>query len=175
MLNMGIFRSRFLALGLLAAFILILTPVSDFAQAPPKTGTLTGFLYGADMKTPVANATVKISNLNNQKQYSSPTDKTGLYTILGIEEGWYTLGVSSAMGDYNLNYGVYIKGGEKAKINLSMKGAGVLEGKGLGSSSSKSFFATPAGILVIVAVAAAGGFAIYSLTKQKEEVSPVRR
>ncbi len=175
MLKMGIFRSRFLTLGLLAAFLLILTPVSQFAQAPSKGGTLTGFLYGADMKTPVANATVKISNLNNQKQYSGPTDKTGMYTIAGIEEGWYTLGVSSAMGDYNLSYGVYIKAGEKAKLSLSMKGAGVLEGKGLGSSSSKSFFATPAGILVIVAVAAGGGFAVYSLTKKEEEVSPVLR
>jgi hypothetical protein len=174
MLKSGIFRSRALALGVLAAFALLLTPVGSFAQAPPKGGTLTGQVFGADMKTPVVNATVKIRNLNSQKEYSSPTDKTGMYKITGVDEGWYTLGVSSILGDYNLSYGVYIKAGEQAKLNLSMKGSGVLEGKGLGSSS-KRFFATPAGILVIVGVAAVGGFAVYSLTKNDQEVSPVLR
>ncbi len=176
MLKNGIFRSRVLALVVLTGFVLLLTPVSPFAQAPPKGGgTLTGQVVGTDMKTPIVNATVKIRNLNNQKEYSSPTDKTGMYKITGIEEGWYTLGVSSVLGDYNLNYGVYVKTGEQAKLNLSIKSSGVLEGKGLGSTAHKSFFATPAGIVVIVAVAAGGGFAIYSLTKKEQEVSPVNR
>jgi len=175
MLKIGIFRSRVLALGVLTAFVLLLTPVSPFAQAPSnKGGSLTGQVFSADMKTPVVNATVKIRNINNQKEFSSPTDKTGMYIITGIEEGWYTLGVSSILGDYNLSYGVYIKAGEKAKLNLSMKGSGVLEGKGLGSGP-KGFFAKPAGILVIVGVAAGGGLAVYSLTKKKQEVSPVLR
>jgi hypothetical protein len=175
MLKNGIFRSRALALVVLTAFVLLLTPVSPFAQAPPKGGTLTGVVLSADMKTPVVNATVKIRNLNNQKEYSSPTDKTGMYKITGIEEGWYTLGVSSILGDYNLNYGVYVKTGEKAKLNLAIKSSGVLEGSGLGSSAPKSFFATPAGILVIVAAAAGGGYAIYALTKKPQETSPVGR
>ena len=174
MLKIGIFRSRGLVLGLLAAFVLVLTPVRDFAQAPLKGGVITGQVFGADMKTPVVNATLKIRNLNTQKEYSSPTDKVGMYRITGIEEGWYTLGISSILGDYNLNYGVYIKAGETAKLNLSMKGAGVLEGKGLGSSAPKGFFATPAGILVIVAGAGAVGVGIYALTKKKTEASPVR-
>lgn len=174
MLKIGIFRSRGLVLGLLAAFVLVLTPVRDFAQAPIKGGTLTGQVLGADTRTPVVEAMVKIRNLNTQKEYSSPTDKTGMFQISGIEEGWYTLGVSSNLGDYNLNYGVYIKAGDKAKLNLTMKGAGVLEGTGLGSSASRGFFATPAGILVIVAAAGGVGFGVYELTKKKEEVSPVR-
>ena len=173
MLKNGIFRSRGLTVVLLAAFVLLVAPVREFAQAPLKGGALTGNVYGADMKTPVVNATVKIRNLNTQKEYSSPTDKAGMYTITGIEEGWYTLGVSSVLGDYNLNYGVYIKAGEKAKLNLSMKGAGVLEGKGLGSSAPKGFFATPAGILVIVAAVGGGAVAIYEITKKKPEASPV--
>jgi hypothetical protein len=175
MLKFGIFRSRILAVGVLAAFVLLMAPVKGFPQAPLRGGTLTGQLFGADMKTPVVNATVKIRNLNTQKEYSSPTDKTGMFRITGIEEGWYTLGVTSILGDYNLNYGVYIKAGETARLSLSMKGAGVLEGKGLGSSVSKAFFATPAGILVIVAAVGVGGFGIYELTKKKAEASPVNR
>ncbi len=173
MLKIGIFRSRVLAISVLSAFVLLMAPVKGFPQAPLKGGTLTGQLTGADMKTPVVNATIKIRNLNTQKEFSSPTDKTGMFRITGVEEGWYTLGVSSILGDYNLNYGVYIKAGETAKLSLAMKAAGVLEGKGLGSSAPKSFFATPAGILVIVAGAGVGGFGIYELTKKKTEASPI--
>jgi hypothetical protein len=171
MLKNDIFRSRTLVLSLLLAFTLLMAPTRNLAQSPLKGGTLAGQVFGADMKTPVVNATVKIRNLNTQKEYSSPTDKAGMYTIANIDEGWYTLGVSSVLGDYNLNYGVYIKAGEKAKLNLAMKGAGVLEGKGLGSSAPKGFFATPAGILVIVAAVGVGGFGVYELTKKKPEAS----
>jgi hypothetical protein len=174
MLNFGIFRSRTIVVFVLAAFMTLVAPVRNFAQAPLKGGILTGNLYGADMKTPVANATVKLRNLNTQKEFSSPTDKMGMYTITGIDEGWYTLSITSALGDYSLSYGVYIKAGEKAKLNLAMKGAGVLEGKGLGSSAGKSFFGTPGGILVIVAAVGVGGFGVYELTKKKKEVSPIR-
>ena len=174
MLNFVILRSRLLAVSVLLAFVLLLVPVQSFSQAPLKPGVLTGQVFGADMKTPVVNATVKIRNLNSQKEFSSPTDKAGVFRITGIDEGWYTLGVSSILGDYNLNYGVYIKNGETAKINLSMKGAGVLEGRGLGSTAPKGFFATPTGILVIVAGVGVGGFGVYELTKKKTEASPIR-
>lgn len=174
MLNLSIFRSRGMVLCVAAAFVLLVTPVWEFAQTPLRGGTLTGFVYGADMKTPVVNATVKIRNLNTQKEFSSPTDARGMYTISGIDEGWYTLSVTSILGDFSLSYGVYVKAGERAKLNLSMKGAGTLEGKGLGSSAGKSFFATTGGIVVIVAAVGLGGFGVYELTKSKKEVSPVK-
>ena len=83
------------------------------------------------MKARVANAIVKIRNLNTQKEYTSqPTDAKGNYKILMIEEGWYTMGVTTAAGDFNLNYGVYIKAGETAKLSVEMLPGGMLEGKG---------------------------------------------
>jgi hypothetical protein len=178
MLNFGIFRSRVLVMGLVAAFVLLLAPMESFsgqAQAP-RGGTLTGSLYGPDGKTPVVNATVKIRNLNNQKEYTSPTDNKGEFRIAGIDEGWYTLTVSSVLGDYNLNYGVYIKYGETARMTLAMKGSGVLEGHGHGAAAGgQSFFGTPGGILLIIAAAGGAGFAIYELTKSKPEASPINR
>ena len=91
-----------------------------------------------------------------------------------IEEGWYTLGVTTAAGDFNLNYGVYIKAGETAKLSVEMLPGGMLEGKGgSGGGGKKSFFAKPGGILLIVAAAGAVAFGIYELTK-KDEVSPIR-
>ena len=172
MISNKILRSRPVGAGALAAFLwLLLTPVAEFAQGPVMSGgVLTGNVYNEDGRTPVVNGTVKIRNLNTQKEYTSPTDNNGMYKINNIEEGWYTLGVTAGQGDFNLNYGVYIKAGETAKLVVSMKPGGSLEGKG--STMGKSFFSTPAGVLTIVVLAAGAGFGIYELTKK--EASPVR-
>jgi len=103
-----------------------------------------------------------------------PTDAKGGYKVLGIEEGWYTLGVSVATGDFNLNYGVYIKAGETAKLSVEMLPGGALEGKGGSGGGEKGFFATTGGILLIVALVGAAGFGVYELTKSETEVSPIR-
>ena len=92
-----------------------------------------------------------------------------------IEEGWYTMGVTTPAGDFNLNYGVYIKAGETAKLSVEMLPGGMLEGKGgNGAGGKKGFFATPGGILVIVALVGGAAFGVYELTKKEPEASPVR-
>ena len=180
MCKFGAFRSRILALGLVAAFLLLTTPLPDFAQTQPRSyarqGTLQGTVYSEGMKARVSNATVKIRNLNNQKEYTSPpTDPKGGYKILMIEEGWYTMGVSTPAGDFNLNYGIYIKAGETAKLSVEIQPGGMLEGKGgSGAGGKKGFFGTPGGVLVIVALVGGAAFGVYELTKKESEVSPVR-
>jgi hypothetical protein len=178
MFKSAMFRSRILAGGLVAAFVLLLMPLASSAQTQPQSfarqGSLQGNVFSEGMKSRVTNAVVKLRNLNNQKEYASlPTDAKGGYKILGIEEGWYTLGVSTAAGDFNLNYGVYIKAGETAKLSVEMLPGGMLEGKGGSGGGKKGFFGTPTGILTIVALGGGVGFGIYELTKQKE-ASPVR-
>jgi hypothetical protein len=178
MFKAAMFRSRILAGGLVAAFVLLLMPLATSAQTQPQSfarqGTLQGIVYSEGMKSRVTNAVVKVRNLNNQKEYASqPTDAKGGYKIMGVEEGWYTLGVSTAAGDYNLNYGVYVKAGETAKLSVEMLPGGMLEGKGGSGGAKKGFFRTPTGILTIVALGAGAGFGIYELTKEKE-TSPVR-
>jgi len=177
MLKAALLRSRILACGLLAAFVLLLVPMTSSAQTQPKSyarqGMLQGTVYSEGMRSRIAGAIVKVRNLNNQKEYASQaTDVKGGYKILGIEEGWYTLGVTTAAGDFNLNYGVYIKAGETAKLSVEMLPGGMLEGKG-GNGGGKGFFAKPGGILTIVVLAAGAGFGVYELTKEKE-TSPVR-
>ena len=178
MLKVTSFRFRSLAGGLIAAFVLLLMLLPSFSGQQPQSyarqGSLQGNVYSEGMRTRVTNAIVKLRNLNNQKEYASqPTDAKGGYKILGIEEGWYTLGVTTAAGDFNLNYGVYVKAGVTAKLSVVMLPGGMLEGKGGSGGGGKSFFKTPAGILTIVALGAGVGFGIYELTKQKE-ASPVR-
>src|SRR5512139_1397227 len=148
MVRISAFRSRFLAGPLVASFLVLITPIPSAAQTQPRSyarqGTLQGTVYSEGMKARVANAIVKIRNLNNQKEYSSqPTDAKGGYKILIIEEGWYTLGVTTPAGDFNLNYGVYIKAGETAKLSVEMLPGGMLEGKGGSGGGKKGFFATP--------------------------------
>jgi hypothetical protein len=161
---------------------LLVTPIAGAGQDASTTpqsfarqGTLQGSVFSEGMRARVANAIVKIRNLNNQKEYTSqPTDAKGNYKILMIEEGWYTLGVTTAAGDFNLNYGVYIKAGETAKLSVEMLPGGMLEGKGGNGGAKKSFFSTPGGVLVIVLAAGGAGFGIYELTKKEEEASPIR-
>lgn len=179
MLRVTVFRSRILAGGLVATFLLMLMPLPTFAQAQPKSyarqGSLQGAVYSEGMKSRISGAIVKVRNLNNQKEFASqPTDAKGQYKILGIEEGWYTIGVTTPAGDFNLNYGVYIKAGQTAKLSVEILPGGMLEGKGGSGGGKKSFFGTPGGILLIVALAGGGGFAVYQLTKKEEEVSPIR-
>ena len=179
MFGMSAFRSKILAGGLVTALLLLTIPLPVAAQTPAassmKQGTLQGTVYSDGMRSRVANAVVKLRNLNSQKEYESPpTDAKGAYKILMIEEGWYTLGITTASGDFNLNYGVYVKAGETAKLSVEMQPGGMLEGTGSGGGGGKkSFFATPAGILTIVAGAGLVAFGIYELTK-KDEASPIR-
>jgi hypothetical protein len=164
---------------MIAAFLLLTVPLPVPAQAQTpasvRQGTLQGTVYSEGMKSRVANAVVKLRNLNTQREYASqPSDAKGGYKILMIEEGWYTLGLTTASGDFNLNYGVYIKSGETAKLSVEMMPGGMLEGKSGNSGGKKGFFSKPGGILVLVAAVGAAGFGIYELTKNEEEVSPDR-
>ncbi|MFO7732940.1 MAG: carboxypeptidase-like regulatory domain-containing protein [Candidatus Aminicenantes bacterium] len=177
MIQKPFFRSKVLAGGLIAAFMLLVTPLPNLAQTPDlsKAGTLSGTVYTEGMKSQVAGAVVKIRNLNTQKEFVSlPTDAKGNFRIMGIEEGWYTVGVSASVGDFNLNYGIYVKAGSAAKLSLEMLPGGMLEGKGAGGTAGKSFFKKPIGILAVIVVAAGVGFGIYQLTKSEGDVSPIR-
>jgi len=178
MFGIGVFRSRVLASGLALAVLLLIAPLPAASQTKPsyaRQGILQGTVYSEGMKSRVSNAIVKIRNLNTQKEYTSqPTDPKGNYKILMIEEGWYTMGVTTPAGDFNLNYGVYIKAGETAKLAVEILPGGMLEGKGgAGAGGGKGFFSTPGGVLVIVALVGGAAFGVYELTK-KEEVSPIR-
>ena len=180
MFKAGAFRSRILAGGVAAALLVVTMPLPAAAMAQTtsmaRQGTLQGAVYSEGMKTRVSNAVVKIRNLNTQKEYSSaPSDAKGNYKILMIEEGWYTMGVSTPAGDFNLNYGIYVKAGETAKLSVEMLPGGVLEGKGgNGGGGGKGFFSTTAGVLVIVALAGAAGYGVYQLTKDEGEASPIK-
>lgn len=170
---------KILAVFLAFAFLLLTVPAREFALGAPKaSGALAGHIYNEDMKTPVRNAVVKLRNVLNQKEYESePTDLEGMYTIPGIEEGRYVMGVVAASGAYNFHYSILIKSNVLAKLSVAMKpdagpvrieqGSTATEKKGI-----IEFFKSPAGILTLITVAEATLFAI---ALSEGEASPVIR
>jgi len=176
MIKNHIFQSKFLVLGLLGAFALLILPKDGLAQAG--SGSMIGFVFGNDSRTPVANAVVKLRNVQNGREYQSgPTDQTGLYSLKNLPEGRYILGVSSTKGDFNFDYELQIKANEIAKLAVALKpGAASLnaQDEDQNKRKKKAFFLTPLGIAVLIA---AGGVLIYGSVKLFEsgEKSPSKR
>jgi hypothetical protein len=177
MMKKGVFKSKAVTAAVLGAFVLLVTPVGVFAQDqinPQLKGSIIGFVYGEDGKTPVQGAVVKVRNMGNQTEFvSDPSDANGMYKISGIEAGWYFLSVMTDLGEFTLGTGFYLKGSEVAKMLLSLKRGGTIEASGSAYATKKPFFKTGGGIAVLVAGAAGAGFGIYQLTKSEEEASPV--
>ena len=168
--------SRLLSYGVLAAFLVFMTPAGLAAKGPatvPGGGSLAGFIYEKDVKTPVAGAVVKIRNLSDMKELTSqPTDANGMYAISGIPEGRYLLGVTSVSDDFNLDYSLYVKAGELGKLSISLApGAGGGQEAGEAATKKKGFFRSTAGRVLIIA---AVGVGLYFVIAGHDEASPIR-
>ncbi len=165
-------RSKGLVYALLAAFAVFMMP-TGLAATEPNSGALSGFIYAKDVKTPVTGAVVKIRNLADMKEMASlPTDANGMYTISGIPEGRYILGVTSVKDDFNLDYALYVKAGELGKLSISLaSGAGGGQESGEAAAKKKGFFSSVAGRVLIVA---AVGVGLYFLIVPNNEASPIR-
>jgi len=142
----------FLLLATLGGMFL---PLEILAAPAATKGDLAGTVYLADLSSPLADAVVKIRSVKEGKvTQSEPTDKSGNYRILGIDEGQYTLGVSAKNGDYNLEVMIQIKGGETGTLSLVLK-----EGRANAvlarNAPKKGFFATPLGIALLAGIGAA--------------------
>ena len=172
-----VFRSRGLVTGVLAAFVLLVMPIGEFARAQATAaqgGSLAGFIYGKDMKTPVAGAVVKIRNLGDEKELTSqPTDTNGMYTIPGIPEGRYILGVTSAEGNFNFDYALHVKGSEMGKLSVALApGAGAqTTGEPPAPAKKKGFFNTWWGRALLIPAA---GIGVYLVFFTEKEASPIR-
>lgn len=182
MLRQRIFHSRWLIFCLCGAFAFLLLPLDLIAwqQAqPPATGSLIGFIYAEDMKTPVEKAVVRLRNLNDGEEYaSSPTDATGVYRLTGIKEGSYILGVSTPAGDFNFEYILMVKANEVGKLSLALKpGAAsrLAQEEEKEKEKKKPFFLTPIGIAILVAGSALAIYGTYKLLEELGVISPSKR
>jgi hypothetical protein len=168
-------RSRCVVYFALAAFSVFVLPVglpAKSAAPAAANGSLSGFIYAKDVKTPVRGAVVKIRNLADMKEMASlPTDANGMYAITGIPEGRYMLGVTSVKDDFNLDYALYVKAGELGKLSISLAPGAGGQTSGEAATKKKGFFSSVAGRVLIVA---AVGVGLYFLIVPHEEASPIR-
>ena len=167
-------KCKLLTCVVLASFSFLMTSPALAAKGPSLAagnGTLAGFIYAKDVKTPVAGAVIKIRSLADMKEMASaPTDANGMFTIAGIPEGRYVLGVSSAKEDFNLDYALYVKAGELGKLSIALGAGGGGQESGEASVKKKGFFNTVAGrVLVVSAI----GVGLYFLIAEPES-SPIR-
>jgi hypothetical protein len=163
-----------LTYGVLAAFVILVTPIGLVAQAqtPAQSASLAGFIYAKDMKTPVAGAIVKIRNLADQKELASmPADANGMYMIAGIPEGRYILGVTSAEGNFDFDYALNVKAGELGKLSVALAPGAVAQTSGEAATKKTGFFSTLAGRALLVT---AVGVAVYFIFFNEKEGSPIR-
>ena len=87
------FTSRAVAIGIILAFSLSMTPFLAKAQET-NTGNLFGYVYKKNAKNPMENAVVNILNTMTAEEFSSkPTDTSGRYDISSIPEGTYQVRV----------------------------------------------------------------------------------
>ena len=114
-------KSKPVATLLIFSIILLYSP--HFLKARDSgTGSLIGFVYDKDGTTPLEGAVVKLRSVSNAAVHESgKTDKLGIFTIEGIEEGLYVLGVSSEKGDFNAESFVGIRAGETATVSVALK------------------------------------------------------
>jgi hypothetical protein len=98
-----------------------------------------------------------------------------MYRIMGIEEGRYVFGVSAQNGDYNLEYALFIKDDEMAKLSVSLSTASAGIGSAVQGEEEEGkmpFFKSAIGQLALVVVAET---VLYFLLIKEDEVSPVIR
>jgi hypothetical protein len=168
---------RLLSVFLLLAFIFLIVPKPEAMAAPKGSGALAGHIFSEDMRTPVRNAVVKLRNIATQKEYwSEPTEPDGTYTIPGIEEGRYIMGVLGPRGNYNFHYSILIKSDAVAKLSVAMKPGNAPVMLQVGTSAYKKkptildFFKSPAGILTVIS---AVEVTLFAVALSEGEASPI--
>ena len=148
--------SKAIALGILAAFASAMF-APGLGAGPQDKGSLTGFIYAQDLKTPVAGAVVKIRNIEDGRELASaPTGADGLYTIAGVPPGRYMLGVTSGEGDFNFDYAVSVKAGELGKLTVSLTAEAKARRVQDVSVKKKGFFNSFAGRAALITAAGVG-------------------
>ena len=130
------------------------------ALAAPATATLAGTVYADDVKTPLAGATIVVTDPAGRTLSSIPTGANGAFKIEAIPAGTCTVALETADGRFPIATPVALAPGQTRGVHVALKGkatdeeekkkkkgAGYVPGEGRG---------TGAMIAVLVGFVAAG-------------------
>lgn len=108
---------HFIAATLVVALAAATTP----SFAAPAAATLTGTVYGDDVKTPLAGATVIATDAAGAKLSSQPTAADGAFTIASIAPGRTALALETKQGSFAVGTPVTLAPGELKGVHLALK------------------------------------------------------
>ena len=105
-----------------------LIPVLMAATAPafaaPAPATLTGTVYADDVATPLAGATVVVTDANGVKTASQPTRANGVFVVPAVAPGRAELALTTDQGSFAVATPVTLAPGETRGVHLALKGRG---------------------------------------------------
>lgn len=170
--------SRWVSPILALTFLFVTMPTDLVAQSQsPGEGSITGFLYGTDGKTPVQGAVVRLRNVTISQEFKSqPTDATGLFNFASLPVAQYALGATIDGKDFNFDRGVSVTAHQVATVSFALPSGSPAplqpkgtDQKGMKKKGAWAFFKRPAGLLLLL-----GGSVpiIAAVARESEEEQP---
>ena len=108
---------RIVASSLIVALVVVTAP----AFAAPAPATLTGTVYANDVVTPLAGATVVVTDVNGVKLASRPTGADGTFTVAAVTPGRSVLALETKDGSFAVATPVTLAPGETRGVHLALK------------------------------------------------------
>jgi hypothetical protein len=108
---------RIVASSLIVALVVVTAP----AFAAPAPATLTGTVYADDVVTPLAGATVVVTDVNGVKLASQPTGADGAFTVAAVTPGRSALALETKEGSFAVATPVNLAPGETRGVHLALK------------------------------------------------------
>ena len=113
---------RVIASSLCLALVVATAPA--FAAPSPAPATLTGTVYADDVTTPLAGATVVVTDVNGVKTASKPTRADGVFTVAAVAPGRAALALETTQGLFAVATPVTLAPGETKGVHLALKSNG---------------------------------------------------
>ena len=107
-----------------SSLIVVLAAATAPAFAAPTPARLTGTVFAGDVATPLAGATVVVTDVNGVKFASQPTGTDGAFSIAALTPGRTALALETKDGSFAIATPVTLAPGETRGVHLALKAAG---------------------------------------------------
>jgi hypothetical protein len=104
--------------------VIALTLATTPSFAAPAPATLTGTVYAADVATPLANATVVVTDSGGVKHTSLPTGTDGAFSVSAVAPGASALTLVTKDGSFAVATPVTLAPGATLGVRLALKADG---------------------------------------------------
>jgi hypothetical protein len=107
-----------------SALVVALALATAPSYAAPAPATLTGTVYAADVATPLANATVVVTDPGGVKHTSQPTGADGAFSVSAVTPGPNALTLITKDGSFAVATPVTLAPGATVGVRLALKAEG---------------------------------------------------